>query len=401
MARVRFIYILLLLGACAGVVFYWDYIAFVFFVLVAALPLLLFLPVALTAPFLRPAFWQSGFAAVRGQQGKITIRIQNRSIFPAPQVRLVISLHNRLTGDTSRETLVFPVGARNTAALETGVCAEHCGGVEIRLEKLMVADFLRLTSLTRRFGKKEGSCCNFAVLPASFPLSSTGRVVLAEDAESVRYHPGKPGDDPSQVFDTHEYREGDRLKNIHWKLSGKLGRLMVKEFSLPVSSRVRIALELNRTVPAGRLDIALDTCAAISDWLFQQDIAHEICWYDGADFSLARAGMEIAGDLEAALEKIYRAHTLAALPPKPHLLEELAQEGKKDFGNLIYISAMDISENQELLNKLAARMRVSACLVSAPGEIGEASMAPPDGETLSVYRLDGLEPGESLRDFSL
>ena len=37
--------------------------------------------------------------------------------------------------------------------------------------------------------------------------------------ESDSYSTIKGGDDPSEVFAIREYREGDRLQRIHWKLS--------------------------------------------------------------------------------------------------------------------------------------------------------------------------------------
>lgn len=38
-----------------------------------------------------------------------------------------------------------------------------------------------------------------------------------------------PGDDPGETYDIREYRSGDSIRQIHWKLSGKLDDIMIRE----------------------------------------------------------------------------------------------------------------------------------------------------------------------------
>ena len=47
--------------------------------------------------------------------------------------------------------------------------------------------------------------------------------------ESFRYSGSRPGDDPGETFDIREYREGDSIRQIHWKLTGKMDRLIIRE----------------------------------------------------------------------------------------------------------------------------------------------------------------------------
>lgn len=49
------------------------------------------------------------------------------------------------------------------------------------------------------------------------------------------YDGKKSGTDVSEVFGLREYREGDTLQSIHWKLSGKMHQLIVREFGRPVN----------------------------------------------------------------------------------------------------------------------------------------------------------------------
>ena len=76
-----------------------------------------------------------------------------------------------------------------------------------------------------------------AVLPA-MPLPPDWRPGAVPTDEDPEYSKVKPGDDPSEIFDFHSYREGDPIARIHWKLSSKHDELMVKEFSLPLPGKV-------------------------------------------------------------------------------------------------------------------------------------------------------------------
>ncbi len=52
-----------------------------------------------------------------------------------------------------------------------------------------------------------------------------------------------PGDDPGETYDIREYQPGDSIRQIHWKLSGKLDDIMIREKSFPVDDTVLILAE--------------------------------------------------------------------------------------------------------------------------------------------------------------
>ena len=60
------------------------------------------------------------------------------------------------------------------------------------------------------------------ILPETFPVDvELQHTPDLPDIESDRYSPVRAGDDPSELFGLRDYREGDPLRNIHWKLSVK------------------------------------------------------------------------------------------------------------------------------------------------------------------------------------
>ena len=60
--------------------------------------------------------------------------------------------------------------------------------------------------------------------------------------EGEEYAKDRGGDDASEVFDVHEYKPGDRIAQIHWKLSARTEELYLKEFSFPLGAAVVVLL---------------------------------------------------------------------------------------------------------------------------------------------------------------
>ena len=74
------------------------------------------------------------------------------------------------------------------------------------------------------------------VLPQSFDIAIAMRAHDLPFPDSDEYSPDRPGSDPSELFGIRDYREGDALKSIHWKLGEKYDRTASREMSLPVAA---------------------------------------------------------------------------------------------------------------------------------------------------------------------
>lgn len=61
--------------------------------------------------------------------------------------------------------------------------------------------------------------------------------------EADVYDDFHPGDDPSEIFGVREFRAGDKMQSIHWKLSAKSDDLLVRENSQPKACPLVFLLE--------------------------------------------------------------------------------------------------------------------------------------------------------------
>ena len=86
--------------------------------------------------------------------------------------------------------------------------------------------------------------------------------------ESFRYSGARPGDDPGETFDIREYQEGDSIRQIHWKLTGKLDKMMIRQRSFPVDDTVLILAEpfLKEKAPAVAQTLGRSVCRSFKQF---------------------------------------------------------------------------------------------------------------------------------------
>ena len=148
---------------------------------------------------------------------------------------------------------------------------EHCGGLHAELYKSGVYDYLGLF----KFRIRQSSNRTFLVWPEP--------VKMEIHPELTRYlaqawHP-KPGGGYSENHEIRQFYPGDKLNQIHWKLSAKVGDLMLREPIEPERGRMLLTMDLCGT-PA-ELDTKLGRLLWLSSWLLEQQILFEICVLTG------------------------------------------------------------------------------------------------------------------------
>ena len=86
----------------------------------------------------------------------------------------------------------------------------------------------------------------------------------------------RPGGGPGEDYDLREYRVGDPLRSVHWKLSSKKDELVVRETLEP--QQAAIVVTYDHFGPPEDLDRTFAQLWALSRWLLQQDRPHHIQW---------------------------------------------------------------------------------------------------------------------------
>jgi hypothetical protein len=110
----------------------------------------------------------------------------------------------------------------------------YCGYIKVYTEKIYTHDFLGLFTIYRK--------CNDAIGIIIYPDGFAMDIVFAENINAVtdndEYSMTRAGSDISEIYGIREYIPGDPIRSIHWKLSEKTDKVMVREFGLPLAQSV-------------------------------------------------------------------------------------------------------------------------------------------------------------------
>jgi uncharacterized protein (DUF58 family) len=223
----------------------------------------------------------------KGLPIRLDVTVTNGTFLPIPNVTLRFEYSNSLDGVVHTMTVSVPSAPRSTDTVTFKLDSQYCGVVDVVLSETKVYDNLRMFCLRRRHRQE----CSTLVTPRVHELPLVVENVSDEVLESDTFSKVKPGDDCSEVFDVREYREGDRVNRVHWKLSSKGSETYVKEYSLPVSDAVLLVPEVvdrgdGETI--SDMDTVVELVLSLSHALDGCGVRHRMFLYRGGDSSVER-----------------------------------------------------------------------------------------------------------------
>ena len=113
---------------------------------------------------------------------------------------------------------------------------DHCGAITVFLKQFYVCDYLGLFRFPK--GRKE----NHTLLVLPEPIAVTDLPSLKKYL-AANWKP-KPGGGFSENYDLREYRPGDDLRQIHWKLAAKTGKVILREPTIPVRGKLVLSMSI-------------------------------------------------------------------------------------------------------------------------------------------------------------
>ena len=247
----RSLYFLALLGA---LVFYWAYtewLSWLFLLLLLLLPafsLLMSLPAMLTCR------GEIHCPEAVEQDSQVELSWEGQGPYPV----------SRLTGKMRTQNLLCGI-SQNRQSGDT-LPTNHCGLLSIRLRRPRCYDYLGLFAIPIRRGSRlEVLVRPKALAPARIPDLNRCQVTL--------WRP-KAGGGFSEQHELRLYRPGDPLRQVHWKLSAKVGKLITREAMEPLRHSLLLTLTLQGTPE--QLDRKLGRLLWLSRHLLQKDLPHQL-----------------------------------------------------------------------------------------------------------------------------
>ena len=242
----------------------------------------------------------AGAYGEKGQEIPARLVVENTSLLPADRLVCRVFCQNLLTGEQEVTALRVAAPARSSAELDLGLASRHAGRIRMTLKQVTCYDLFGLF----RFRVRESQNCSATTLVAPHTFDVETQVAYGEtaDMDSDEYSMRKAGFDPSETFGIREYVPGDRIRQIHWKLTEKLDTLMVRDYGLPIQNTILLLLETGRIPSSPKvspdcLDALAEAILSVSQELLSQQIVHSIAWFNHEENTFFCREVETEEDL--------------------------------------------------------------------------------------------------------
>ena len=221
--------------------------------------------------------------AEQGKPGEVRLTLESRIPFTLGQVKLRSVTENRFTGETELSTADYLNLSRETLLLS--LPTDACGRLEFRLTGWICYDLLSFFSLRKRL--PEALICT--VLPAAAPPQAG--FSLDGALNSIPVLKPKTGGF-AEDYDLREYRYGDTPNSIHWKLSSKVDKLIVREALIPENTDIFLVLTAE-----GDADKNLGLIRWLSSELCRRELPHYIVSAEQYPVENEQAGFQALVDI--------------------------------------------------------------------------------------------------------
>lgn len=187
-------------------------------------------------------------ATQKGAPVEYEIRIINHSPLPFPFVEATVVQPEEGAVRCVERRMVLSVVPFDGYSVKQTVRFPFRGLYEIGVGELYITDVLHLF----RLRVEQNNFSNVTVSPRVCPIyGEGGRSVSDIPTPAVRTVDNR---DLSELNNIREYRNGDSLKSVHWKLSTKSEELQVKEFSTNTDRHTYIFADMSAPTPPPELE---------------------------------------------------------------------------------------------------------------------------------------------------
>lgn len=248
----------------------------------------------------------------KGSVLPISLTLFNNSFFPIPECQIAYDFSHLYYAKDLPQEIVLPALAKQNTSKIFSVRFDQNGCFRAQLISLKTYDYLHLFSFSRELS----SHVEIRVMPNMLPILPDIPAIYEEGFDESE-ETGSHGEPTANVTDIREYIPGDRLQKIHWKLSSKVRKLMVRENEQNSDNQFFVLTELYSPSAASPfLDSAIDTTYALGTLLLARQESFHFAYYDCTKEDFFSFYIRTREDLEEAMTEMY--YTL------PYAEEDLA-----------------------------------------------------------------------------
>lgn len=210
-----------------------------------------------------------------------SILLENTAWLPATKLFCRLGIINDLTHEKNTLELATALSPRKNSRHDFSLESAYCGRVYIYVQSVLIMDYFGLFALDVPLK----AAARITILPNLFACDVVSSPVSAVSEDSTI---SRKGDDRTEVFQLREYQSGDDIRQIHWKLSSKLDKLILREPSQSVSRSILVFWDKRHECPPENMDAMAEVSASICQSLCDKGTNFDLCWTEKDDLELLR-----------------------------------------------------------------------------------------------------------------
>lgn len=208
---------------------------------------------------------------VTGKRKPFTLSAKVCSDTKIPLGRTVmwLELTNTVTGEQQKKRVSFKGNGQWT--LES----LYCGCIECQVMGAWCYDLFGVLPVHVPYKAKK----RIVIMPDTFPVEIETMLSYTDLDDCLEYDPERKGADRTETFQIRDYVPGDSLQQIHWKLSSKLDKLIVREPSLPLDHELMVFLDKNRgEMQPAEADALMEAVTSVCQGLSEERQPFRLVW---------------------------------------------------------------------------------------------------------------------------
>ena len=238
-----------------GEVFLWTAVLFPPVAFVLSLPSVLTGKACLSAPD----------RVFKGSEHTGKVELRSRFVLPIGRISMKVRIENRFTGEV--EYREFRYSNMGNCVCSFKLPTNKCGLLVCSIELIEFSDILGMFRFRRR--TVQTAACT--VLPvAAVPERKPDIEAALDMTKSLK---PKYGGGYSEDHEMREYRPGDTVRSIHWKLTSKTDEVIIREPLVSEKNEIYIVFS-----PEGDAEKSLSVLLWLSGELYDMELAHSIVW---------------------------------------------------------------------------------------------------------------------------
>lgn len=235
------------------------------------------------------------------KQKKVRCRIRcfNEAVFPMMMVRAKLVIKNTFNGETKKKNLFFSVPRNKEIELRPEMEVNWSGKYKVEIKDIRLQDLLGITKVKLKIDDK----CFFTILPELLDVNIEYNARASNSFDNELYSPYQKGQDRSEVYQIREYEQGDNLRQVHWKLTSKWDRVMVKDSAMPLDKKLMVVMDKSLRDNCSLLDCEhlAEATLSIAENLIEEDVTYKLLWSTPSDDVINEREIQFEHELMEAI----------------------------------------------------------------------------------------------------